>query len=280
MDQKQIDDICTMFNVRPGESQAIELVTDLENANIKRLEIVRRHNEPAPDEPKRPLGSKRYVVFDSDALIKIISRFAKPDEALIVYDNEQIVGLFDAGQISNYASEYDAVRMMIRTHDVFDRWEKAISSGFDHDDLLKFLRRQARDIVDADALILSWSKVKTTIGLERQAAMDDGAFKSVVFQSKTGSTEPAKLLCEFTINIPVLEGDEKMTTFQVSIDIIEPDSPTGRAMFELRSWKFDYALHDAVKLHVAKVQEQLPEFTIVHGDGTNLWFNNQLGKKK
>jgi len=271
-EKKNVGLMHEMLDLSLGEAHVINLVKMMDgDAPLTRLEIVRRHNEPRPDEPKRPIGRKEFYLFDDDSFIRFVKRYGDAEKSLIIYDTTRAVMLFDATQEENWDAVYDIAVMKITPHSIYSAWERNMNRKMEHRQMFEFLRTNVQDIVDGDKFILQWSKIKTTAGLVRDVSLDDGYFANFSFKSKTESgTQHGKLPCKFGLRIPVLESNENdIVVFQVDIDIYEPKNPDDEALFSFRCREFDLALKNAVKNSMEFIRDQLPEFTILFGDTTH-----------
>lgn len=262
------------FGLNSGESHAIKLVKDM-NGNdepVHELQITKKWDDPEPSDPKRPLGAKRYVLFDAAGFVATVQKYGNAENSLVVYDDNYIVALLDATQTENYGNVYDAARMRISNHHIFGRWYNFFQNEQSHEKFLKFIKVNMVDIADGHKLVESWSEVETTVGLKRQAKYDTAYERAFSYRSQTtGKSEKGELICQFEINIPVLEGDAENRMFTFDVDIIEPRDPNDEAKFQLRSRAFETALHDAVRESVELIKTDLADYTVVYGDTSVFW---------
>lgn len=262
-------------SLEDGEAKALRLVRTMDERGeaINTLTIKREHPDPVPLDRIKPRG---YILSDLRSFVRYCEHFIDDKNKAIVFaEGERFVLVEDPMAEFGMQGHYHAAYFNIKEHPYFISWHKNMNVFLKHEPLLEIFKLYCDDINPDDykLLIQSYGAIKTTIGMERDSRLDDeqGRMYSVSFQSKSGGTEPGKLLKEFRINVPILIDDDPIKDsmeIKITIDIREPEKAEQNATFIFRSREMELILKDVKEKLNKDIEKQLGDFLVVRGVAT------------
>jgi hypothetical protein len=267
-------------NMDPWETVAIKLVKSLDESGDPIHTLVVRKEEPEKYR-QIPTAAKEIKLKTVKSFCEYVELNGDPAVADIYISKSYYLqdGEEDARQVAKCvfnpkaplapAGDLDTCWLITSYHSNFIEWLKATDKRYTLKGFLDFLRKNIDDVFpdQADFLLSGYSKVSTAVKMQRDYSLDDrcGLYQGVSYTSKTGTTDPSKLLTKFAIQVPIFNDPmfSDPVDFTISVDIDEPDNPQKEAVFSIRSRTLESMFnHDAGKIIADAIRAQLPDFHI------------------
>lgn len=208
-----------------------------------------------------PKGTN-YTLDTIDSIAELVKFRGKPEVTLIFCNNEKIGIILDDSIMDR---DKDLARFNFVQSDELKEWKEVLNDPLSQKEFVDFLKLRRPEEVDGlDELLSKAQYLSYATSIVGDFNYDDRDNIEVAIKIKDSETT-AKIPQQFTVNIPLVYGSDKILKIEIKLELYKPRSEDHRPAFLLTCPKFDRYWHEAVKYEVDRLKTLLPEFKIIQG---------------
>jgi uncharacterized protein YfdQ (DUF2303 family) len=214
--------------------------------------------------PELYVKKRARTINDLSSLIAYIKKWGNPAKGTIYWTPAGVVAVMDEEDLLSGNGSQDKVAFSFNRPYVARTWLDAIGRSFSHKGFKTFLESRWQEMAEGPDLFAKISNLSLAQTFKYDAKLQDDQTYQIAFASEAGG-DVATLPKVVTVTIPLLEGLEKPYRLVLKLKLTVPDGEKATPSFEFTWEDQEAVIEQAARDAIAYVQEQLPDWLVVHG---------------
>jgi len=204
-----------------------------------------------------------YSLKSIGSIVDLVKRKGTSRNTVLFYTGEAVQVILDDGIMDR---PQDRAYYDFCISNEYSEWKKILNTPLSQKDFIKFLQRRPEgELPGIENLLVSIQYLKLATQMVGDYQYDDN--NNLTFMFKVGDVEgSAKLPHVITVNIPLLNESDLITSLEIELELNKPKSENDKPTFVLTCPKLSRYLKEATDYEIEKMKEALPGYLILAGN--------------